>query len=80
MIAYCWASGLIEFGQRCPRGAIPILHGYAKVVRHKIYALARRGYHGELLVPGIPEARDSTEAGRALGAFVAKIIERGVSK
>lgn len=31
--AYCWASGLIEFGHTLPEGALPIVTGSEKQVR-----------------------------------------------
>lgn len=70
MIAYCWRSGEIEFGQRCPRGAITILQGKADLVRGTVEPAARRAYDGKtLLVPGIPEADDDAAAEQALTRF-----------
>lgn len=58
MKAYCWASGLIEFGSRTPPGAIQIASGREQDLRREIEVLARHG-HGQnagcLLVPGVPE-------------------------
>ncbi|WP_164633814.1 hypothetical protein [Rhodopseudomonas sp. BR0G17] len=70
MMAYCWASGLIEFGQRTPKGAILIAHGKAGALREYIDGVARHGYQtrihkgrrikiegsDHLLVPGVAEA------------------------
>jgi hypothetical protein len=60
--AYCWRSGLIEFGSKVPSGAIPIIDTHGKQIsRESIESGARLGYDHSLLVPGIPEA-DSDEA------------------
>jgi hypothetical protein len=68
--AYCYASGLIGFGSKIPKGAIVIARGPAKELRDFIDGVARHGYSTRmvrgrrtkipgtetLLVPGIPEA------------------------
>lgn len=83
MRAYCWASGLIEFGRKLPDGALPIASGPSKVLREFVDTRARHGYRTHLvngrptkipgtetlLVPGIPEAPDQAAAGDALFAF-----------
>lgn len=69
--AYCWATGLIEFGSEIPEGAIAIASGEETPVRETIEVLARHGYKkGVLLVPGIPEAEDQEAAGDALEKFL----------
>ncbi|EDR4261379.1 host nuclease inhibitor protein [Salmonella enterica] len=74
--AYCWASGLIEFGHTLPEGALPIVTGSEKKVREEVGVLARHAYNGELLVPGIPEAAGQNEAREALVRFSRVIHER----
>ncbi|EDQ5839182.1 host nuclease inhibitor protein [Salmonella enterica subsp. enterica] len=74
--AYCWASGLIEFGHTLPEGALPIVTGSEKKVREEVGVLARHAYNGELLVPGIPEAASQNEAREALVRFSRVIHER----
>ncbi|EIS9025516.1 host nuclease inhibitor protein [Salmonella enterica] len=74
--AYCWASGLIEFGHTLPEGALPIVTGSEKRVREKVEVLARHAYNGDLLVPGIPEAASQNEACEALVRFSRVIHER----
>jgi hypothetical protein len=83
-LAYCFASGQIEFGSRCPKGALPLLRGEDKKVRNFIESLALHGYSTHLvdgrpakipgtdtlLVPGIPEAPDQSAAMDALQAFM----------
>lgn len=65
--AYCWASGLIGFtsparSPQVPSGALPIITGPKKQVRHIIACCARHAHkkrpreHQRFLVPGIPEA------------------------
>lgn len=70
MKAFCYASGLIEFGRTMPDGALLIAEGPAKPLRDFIAATARHGYKtrqvkgrpqkipstDNLLVPGVPEA------------------------
>ncbi|ELU6656796.1 host nuclease inhibitor protein [Salmonella enterica] len=74
--AYCWASGLIEFGNTLPEGALPIVTGSEKQVREVVEVLARHAYNGDLLVPGIPEAADQNEAREALERFCSAIDMR----
>lgn len=75
MRAYCYASGLIEFGARLPDGALPIARGRDKPLREFINGVARHAYDGEtLLVPGIPEATDQDAALDALFAFLDWIV------
>jgi hypothetical protein len=83
MRAYCYASGLIEFGRRCPDGALPIARGPAKPLQDFISAKARHGYKTEkrgnrrvriegtdcLLVPGVPEAEHDMARLDAVIAF-----------
>lgn len=65
--AWCWQSGLIEFGPEIPKagpdgaGAIGIAKGPSRVLRLIVGALAREGWgksEGKFLVPGVPEAVD----------------------
>ncbi|EMO6796986.1 host nuclease inhibitor protein, partial [Pseudomonas aeruginosa] len=52
-IAFCWASGLIQFGDQVPEGAIEIARGDDQVVREIIEVTSRHAYDGKsLLVPG----------------------------
>ncbi|EHX3435556.1 host nuclease inhibitor protein [Salmonella enterica] len=74
--AYCWASGLIEFGNTLPEGALPIVTGSEKQVRDVVEVLARHAYNGDLLVPGIPEAASQDEAREALVRFSRVVHER----
>ncbi|EEI1617885.1 host nuclease inhibitor protein [Salmonella enterica] len=74
--AYCWASGLIEFGHTLPEGALPIITGNEKRVREEVEVLARHAYNGDLLVPGIPEAVSQDEAHEALVRFFREIRVR----
>lgn len=71
LIAYAWASGLIEFGNTTPDGALPILVGQEeKAVKDVIDVLARHSRtNNQLLVPGVPEAYDQHSAMDALIYF-----------
>lgn len=81
--AYCWASGLIQFGTITPRGAIQIATGDDKPLRDLICATSRNARQGEsLLVPGIPEAKTEIARTRALRRYVewiSKDLPAGVS-
>lgn len=35
--AYCWASGLIEFGNTLPEGALPIVTGIAAICLFRVF-------------------------------------------
>jgi len=73
-IAWCWASGLIEFGEAAPAGSIVIASGAKSWLRTVVGALARQGKGnsaGKLLVPGIPEADGQKAAGDALATWLA---------
>ena len=71
MIAYCWATGLIQFGRTMPEGAIEVARGGAKKLREVVSVVARHGYaKGQLLVPGVPEADTQQEKGDALAAWL----------
>ncbi|EIZ2110916.1 host nuclease inhibitor protein [Salmonella enterica] len=74
--AYCWVSGLIEFGNTLPEGALPIVTGSEKQMRDEVTVMARHAYNGDLLVPGIPEAASQNEAREALERFSRVIQER----
>lgn len=70
-IAFCWASGLIQFGDQVPDGAIEIARGDDQVVREIIEVTSRHAYDGKSLpVPGIPEAKNQAEGIDALERFV----------
>ena len=91
-IAYVWGSGVIEFGPECPEGAIAIHEDVTAPVREVIETLARHSRparadedgmvdesaFGQLLVPGVPEARFLGEGDplEALRAFVQALRER----
>ncbi|ELW7372145.1 TPA: host nuclease inhibitor protein [Yersinia enterocolitica] len=70
LIAYAWASGLIQFGKKLPKGALPIITGQENEVRETIDILARHSRtNNSLLVPGIPEAANQHSAMDALIYF-----------
>jgi hypothetical protein len=69
--AYAWASGLIEFGDAVPGGALRIMAFASEpAAREFIEPKARHSYEpGVLLVPGVPEALDGKHALAALALF-----------
>ncbi|WKA31576.1 host nuclease inhibitor protein [Bradyrhizobium roseum] len=79
--AWCFPSGLIEFGTAVPKGAIVFARGPEKQLREFIDVNARHarvigGRRGrmpgtvQLLVPGIPEADSQLAALEALCRWV----------
>ena len=78
--AYCYPSGLIEFGRTLPKGATIIARGPKDLLREFIESRARRhtptrSWRGRrvktppremLLVPGVPEAESQPQAAKAL--------------
>ncbi len=75
-VMYAWASGLIEIDDECPEGAIAIAEGTPEALEYSLI-FARRGYDGEYIVPGIPEAKEgSDEAVDALIRFQYEIKKR----
>ncbi|ECQ3654987.1 host nuclease inhibitor protein [Salmonella enterica subsp. enterica serovar Thompson] len=77
IVAYAWASGLIEFGQACPGGALPILIGEENSVRERVDVLARHSRTSDdIFVPGIPEAASQDEGMNALTRFVKELNKR----
>lgn len=91
--AYCYASGLIEFGNRIPKGGLVIARGPEKQLRDFIEVKARHGYRTKvingrptkirgsdtLLVPGVPEAPNQVVGLSALHAWM-KWIAIGAPK
>jgi hypothetical protein len=81
--AYCYASGLIEFGTEVPKGARFIASGPSAALRRWIRGNARIGYRtriiggrrtvvpgtDHLLVPGIAEADSELTAALALARW-----------
>lgn len=77
IIAYCWASGLIQFGPSVPDGAIGIARGEEAKVRDVIEVTARHAKDNErLLVPGVPEAANEREGLAALARYIQWLGER----
>jgi len=79
--AYAWASGLIEFGNKLPDGALPIISGDELRIRELIDVWARHSRTNEqLLVPGVPEANNQHDACTALMKFVEIITAEYLEK
>ncbi|MDO8776576.1 MAG: hypothetical protein Q7K57_49260 [Burkholderiaceae bacterium] len=74
--AYCWQTGLIDFGPVIPEGALGFAKGLEMPLRQVVSTLARHGQgrsDGKLLVPGVPEAPEhSPERVDALIAWQAQ--------
>lgn len=75
--AYCYATGLVGFGDKLPKGALPI--GTLKVKREKFTVHCRLAYNGkDWLVPGIPEAADQSAGVDALMTFRERVASLGL--
>ncbi len=71
--AYCWATGLIEFGKTVPKGAIRFAMGLDVQLQEQVAVLGRHGQgasKGKLLVPGVPEAASPNDKVDAVVAWV----------
>lgn len=79
-VAWCWASGLIEFGNELPNAdAIEIARGPHYAIRGQVGVHARHGYgdnKGKLLVPGVPEAANQLAGLEALDRWLKQINRR----
>jgi hypothetical protein len=74
MRAYCWQNGVIQFGNHVPEGALWIDNGPEEKLLAAIKATARLAHcNKSLLVPGIPEAKNSKERLDALFAYMARV-------
>ena len=79
--AYAWASGLIEFGQTLPNGALPIITGEENRIRDLIDIHARQSRAGsELHVPGDTEASNQQEGCKVLMRFTDHITREYIEK
>lgn len=77
VFAYCWQSGVIEFGGQIPEGALPIIDGTPRMVRELIYATARSAHDGKTwLVPGVAEAPSPGDACSKLMSYREWLNER----
>lgn len=79
---FVYRSGAIVFRKRMPPGSLPVTRMKHSKLCSIVKALARRGYpksdgsKGLLLVPGIPEAKDSDAALDALCRFKSEVERR----
>lgn len=72
-VAWCWATGLIEFGDEVPENAVKIASGPDRALRELVQVVARHAKprsDGQLLVPGVPEASSEDDAFEALSAWL----------
>ncbi|HCM2492353.1 TPA: host nuclease inhibitor protein [Salmonella enterica subsp. enterica serovar Lehrte] len=71
LIAFAWASGLINYGYKLPFGALPIAaSSNEQELYETVEVLARHSRTSDdLLVPGIPEAANQDEGRLALERF-----------
>ncbi|RIX47462.1 MAG: hypothetical protein D3M94_07255 [Rhodocyclales bacterium GT-UBC] len=71
-IAWCFASGQIEFGDvgAEPKGAIVIASGPKANLKAKVSAMARLSYKGTPLVPGVPESESQDDAADQLSKWL----------
>lgn len=75
--AFAFRSGVIDFGDVVPDGAIVIAKGYPRRLRLIVEKNARLAYDGvTLLVPGVPEESNDDLALDALIAFSERVEDR----
>ena len=74
-LAYCYRNGVLGFtDSACPDGALPVAKGNGKKWRQQVEVLCRLAYDGvRLLVPGVPEAENDTDALNAVYRFQAAL-------
>lgn len=82
--AYCYSSGVIgftanEFDQP-PKGTLILAYGEKGVVKPTLLGLARHGYEGVLLVPGVPECRGDQIAALAKVAEFYDRVQKGMER
>ena len=75
-VAFADRAGVILFGKRCPKGALPIgRHHRLATLRSTVSSVARLAYDNEtLLVPGVSETKSGDAALAAVADF-AKAVE-----
>lgn len=74
-VAYCWRSGKIQVGKRCPENALPLFKGGEKRLRKLVCATSRHSYDGKhYLVPGVPEAATENDAVDAVIAYQDRVL------
>lgn len=74
LIAFAWASGLIHFGYRCPRGALPIASSSnERELRRVIEVLATWTSDDEQYVPFARNAK-TEDARRLLTSALARSV------
>lgn len=72
--AYCWRSGLIQFGEAVPDGAMPIAAGPEKELREVVDIHATHGWDKALRVGGVPTAMNENEALIVLEDFQNRVM------
>jgi hypothetical protein len=77
-VAFADRAGVIRFGNRCPKGALPIGRHRRFVTLHDaVSAVVRPAQDNEtLLVLGVPEAKSDDAALAAVVAFVRAVETR----
>ncbi len=77
IFAYCFACGVIKFGDTVPKGALAFVKGREDAVRDLICATSRHAYDGQtLLVPGVPEAVNQADGIEALIKYCDWLAQR----
>jgi hypothetical protein len=79
--AWAWANGVIEFGTVVPEDACHFASGPRRALMAQVAVIARHGHtKGQLLVPGIPEAKGQKAAMDALLDFETLAASRNGKK
>ena len=76
-VAYCWRDGSIGIDRRLPKNAIKLGEAHGIRLKKAVSVCARHSRDGlALLVPGIPEADNDTEALQAVQHFREQLSRR----
>ncbi len=81
MRAYCFTTGRIFFGQKTPKGALPIASGPANHVREVVQRIAQVGRDQDArdgasyFVPGIAEAENDITRLTAFETFTGRLAK-----
>jgi hypothetical protein len=75
-IAYCYRSGRVRVGKRCPPKALAVARGPIRKLRAAVQVLATHGWEkGVYLVPMLPLAETGEEAFAAVEQFATRLKE-----
>jgi len=76
-VAFCWRNGSIGIDRRLSKNAIKLGEAHGIRLQNAVSVCVRPSRDGlALLVPGIPEANNDTEASQAVQCFREQLSRR----